>query len=450
MGTSKTKLTSGAGKRAGGKATSNGDKAPKNGKKNGKNKKNRALKALAITACVIAGIALAVFIIHEMNVKPPEITPPPTVSKAPPKVSGEPNASGRPDEDSEAPNTHVAGRKDDVYTVLLTGSNSGLTDVLMIATFDTVNKTINVMNIPRDTYVGIAKRSVKKINGAYNTGGMEMLLEEVESLIGFMPDNYVHIDMKGFEKFVESIGGVDYNVPFRMWHPDAESQYTIDLQAGQQRLNGKQALMFVRFRNDKTGGDYGRIERCQEFLTSVAKQTLKFKHITKIGEFAEIFAKYVDMDLTIGELTWFAEQAMGVDMDNNLHFHTMPGGVEPILNGVSYIFGNEAETLEIINESINPLTRDLTADDLKIISYKEARGSSGGTTTKPTPTPTPKPSPAPSKEPNDDETIVSSEPIVSKEPTAPAQDTSTPGGEVSTEPSTLAEPTGTPPPDDGE
>lgn len=92
---------------------------------------------------------------------------------------------------------------------------------------DTKDKTINVMNIPRDTMCNnTATGASKKINAAYgmDTGGkggnIEQTSKEIERLMGFRPDKYVIVNFDGIAAIVDAIGGVDYDVPFDMKYDD--------------------------------------------------------------------------------------------------------------------------------------------------------------------------------------------------------------------------------------
>ena len=113
-------------------------------------------------------------------------------------------------------------RIDDVFTFVVgaVDEDETRTDALMVATMDTKDKTINVMNIPRDTMCNnTATGASKKINAAYgmDTGGkggnIEQTSKEIERLMGFRPDKYVIVNFDGIAAIVDAIGGVDYDVP---------------------------------------------------------------------------------------------------------------------------------------------------------------------------------------------------------------------------------------------
>ena len=105
---------------------------------------------------------------------------------------------------------------------------------------------VSVLSVPRDTLVNVS-RNTKKINAAYGVGGVEQLMDEVTGLIGFRPDHYLKVDIRGFKAIVNQLGGVSFYVPEDMYHEDGAG-FTIDLKEGSQWLDGDQALQLVRYR----------------------------------------------------------------------------------------------------------------------------------------------------------------------------------------------------------
>ncbi|MCL2159833.1 MAG: LCP family protein, partial [Oscillospiraceae bacterium] len=168
-------------------------------------------------------------------------------------------------------------RKSDCYTFLILGVDRGstLTDTMMIAIFDIKENTISILNIPRDTYVS-TKNYSGLINGVYGRGrtnaaktgsvGDEIAKEGIKYLnamlkytFGIPIDKYVLINLDGFKFLVDKIGGVEFEVPFRMKYTDPDQNLYIDLQPGLQTLYGKEAEQLIRFRHGDDGyGGYGR------------------------------------------------------------------------------------------------------------------------------------------------------------------------------------------------
>ncbi|MDD4715230.1 MAG: LCP family protein [Oscillospiraceae bacterium] len=292
---------------------------------------------------------------------------------APPKVASKPSLDG-----GSALELSQAGRKSNFYTFLICGTDDGNggTDTIMVAAYDVDNQKMNVMSIPRDTMVNVSW-STKKINSTYNAGGLELLQENVAKLIGFPVDFYIRVDLKGFVKLVDAIGGVEFNVPFSMNYDDPSQDLSIHIQKGLQKLDGEHAIGVVRWRKNNNGtgytaGDIGRIQTQQAFMTAVAKQSLTVGNLTKVNEFAKIFADYVDTNLKTGNLIWLAQKVSGMSADD-MNFFTLPGNYAVNYHGASYVTPNIDELVEAINAYLNPYKRDVTADMLDIMTL-----SSGG------------------------------------------------------------------------
>ena len=263
-------------------------------------------------------------------------------------------------------------RIDDVFTFVVgaVDEDETRTDALMVATMDTKDKTINVMNIPRDTMCNnTATGASKKINAAYgmDTGGkggnIEQTSNEIERLMGFRPDKYVIVNFDGIAAIVDAIEGVDYDVPFDMKYDDPSQNLHIDLKKGQQHLDGKQTVGFLRWRHNNdytvqyTNGDEGRVENQQKFLKALAGQVLQIKNVTKIRSIAEAVFKNVKTDFSAGELLWMGMQAMQID-NSSIQFFTLPGYGKMSTAGTSvqysFFFPYYDQTLELVNKYFNP------------------------------------------------------------------------------------------------
>ncbi len=303
-------------------------------------------------------LVVAVFISYKMMVRPPSV------------------GQGILQEDgttAEPTRVQGSGRKQDVYTFLLCGTDDGNggTDTIMVAAYDVKNQKMNVMSIPRDTMVNVSW-STKKINSSYNAGGISRLAQEAGNLIGFPLDFYIKVDLKGFVQLIDALGGVEFEVPYNMNYDDPAQHLSIHVKKGMQHLNGADAVGVVRWRknNDGTGyssGDIGRIQTQQAFLKAVGKKCLNFGNITKVKEFAEIFSKYVETNLSLGNLIWLGQQGLGVDIDN-IHFFTMPGNYAATYHGASYVTPDIDQLVEAINTYLNPYLANVTNEDVDVMT----------------------------------------------------------------------------------
>lgn len=317
----------------------------------------RVLFLCLIAAALLTGIFFALF-------RKPSLPSTPASSSASSQqedISSSASSSAEPE--------RVDVRKPDFYTILVSGvdDGNGGSDTNILVAFD-ANGGIHCVSIPRDAgfYVDGA---VHKINFAYNDGGMTLLSESVSEGLGIPVDFTIKVNLKGFIKVVDAIGGVDFNVPINMDYDDPIQNLSIHFTKGMQHLNGKQALEVVRFRHNNDGSGYGsedlgRIGTQQAFLKAVAKQTLTLSNVDKVGDFARIFNDYVTTDLSLGNLAWLGKEAISIGIDN-ITFSTLPG--EWSGKRSLYLLDSEA-VLELVNASLNPFTEDRLSDDLHLVS----------------------------------------------------------------------------------
>ncbi|MFJ9846619.1 LCP family protein [Kitasatospora sp. NPDC101155] len=135
-----------------------------------------------------------------------------------------------------------------------------------------------LMSIPRDSWVPIpefkasngktVKATTSKINSAFANGNGRLLVQTVELNTGIHIDHYAEIGFAGFAGIVDSIGGVEMRIDQDIKDRDSG----LDLKAGDQTLNGVQALAFVRQRHQMADQDLGRMRNQQKFLGALAHQ----------------------------------------------------------------------------------------------------------------------------------------------------------------------------------
>lgn len=267
-----------------------------------------------------------------------------------------------------------SGRKEDFYNILIVGTDDdgSRTDTIIIARLDCKKHTVSLMSVPRDTLVS-TKMIVPKINGIYGANGggadgMEALKKELERICGFSVDGYALVDLKAFIELVDLVGGVNFNVPQRMYYADPTQDLYIDLHPGKQRLDGERAMQLVRFRS-YVQADIQRTYVQQDFLTALAKQCLTVSNLSKIDDFCKIFQKNVLTDLTGGNIIYLATELLSCDFDQ-MKSHTLPG-TEVWIGDGSYYRLDAEQVLAIVNEDFNPY-------DQEIITTYLLEHSSGG------------------------------------------------------------------------
>jgi len=264
----------------------------------------------------------------------------------------------------------LGARRSGCSTILIAGTDEGSyrTDTMMLLSIDRSARKVSLVSIPRDTLV-YCQYSVPKINSAYGwagggDAGMAELMERVTEIIGFEPDGYVVMDLEGFVKLVDLMGGVRFNVPVDMHYSDPSQNLNIDLAKGEQRLNGEQAMEVVRFRSGYATADLGRVSVQRDFVTAAMKQWLSVKNIYKLPSALSLLKKYTKSNLSDGNYLWLAEAALLCDR-SNVATVTLPGAATYISGGSYYVL-DPAAVAKTVNESCNPYEKQIAASDLYI------------------------------------------------------------------------------------
>lgn len=233
--------------------------------------------------------------------------------------------------------------------VLLIGSDSragldpdgdhtagGRSDTLMLAHVPADRRHVYLMSIMRDAWVDVPGHGQAKVNAAYAWGGVPLTVQTVEQLLDVRIDHVAEIDFAGFEDVTDALGGVTVQSPQDF---DARGHHFV---RGANRLDGEQALAFVRERHAFADADHTRVRNQQAFLRGVFDQVVSRGTLTDPGrlqEFVAATSEHLAVDpgldaATIARLGW---SLRGVRPDDLVTF-TMPtagGGTAP--DGQSFV-----------------------------------------------------------------------------------------------------------------
>ncbi len=234
------------------------------------------------------------------------------------------------------------------------------TDLILFCRYNMADDSINVLQIPRDTKVENERRD-KKINSAYGSPEKEQtLFNEIESVIGIRPEKSVIVSFKAFREIIDAIGGVEIDVPIRMYYHDPFQNLNIDLYPGVQLLDGKRAEMFMRFRQNDDGsgypnGDIDRVAAQKGFYQAAADKLISGGTILKAPKIIGILTQNVKTDFTVSEMVNYIGRLPQFSMDK-VKIHTLPGEGGYDDDGVSYFFHDKEATTALIKEHFTPQT----------------------------------------------------------------------------------------------
>jgi polyisoprenyl-teichoic acid--peptidoglycan teichoic acid transferase len=167
-------------------------------------------------------------------------------------------------------------------------------DTIMLIRLDPNKKAISMMSLPRDLKVQIPGHGTDKINAAYEIGGPKLTLKTVKLLTGLPINHVINVDFRGFWAAVNAVGCVYADIDRRYFNNSPGFAY-INVQPGYQKMCGREALQYVRFRHEDN--DLVRSARQQDFLRQAKQQIGVSKLIGEREKLVRIFGRYTTSDI---------------------------------------------------------------------------------------------------------------------------------------------------------
>ncbi len=255
-----------------------------------------------------------------------------------------------PADDADRPDANAAAAGS--FNYVLMGSDSrgdgdrGRSDVLMLAHVPPSRDKVYIVSFPRDMWVQIPGRGMAKINAAYAYGGEALATRTLESLVGVRMDHAAKINFDGFVGLTNQLGGVTVNNK----HASNVGEYSWP--KGEVKVQGDEALAFVRQRYGMPNGDLDRAERqravvkaiLQRMLTlDVLANPLKFNDV--MGQLGQYFT--VDEGLT-NQVIFSTATSMKVNSGDDIVLLQAPiSGFGRSGDGQSIDVVNEAQLAEM-------------------------------------------------------------------------------------------------------
>ena len=171
-------------------------------------------------------------------------------------------------------------------------------DTIILVRLDPSRGATAILSLPRDLRVDIPGYGRRKINEAYALGGPKLTVETVRGLLNIPINHVVNVNFGGFQRAVNRLGCVYADIDRRYFNDNSgpgEGYAVIDVPAGYQRLCGKAALEYVRYRHNDN--DIVRGARQQDFLSQAKAQIGVSKLFADRNELIEIFGRYTQTDL---------------------------------------------------------------------------------------------------------------------------------------------------------
>lgn len=331
-------------------------------------KKNKVWVVLVAILLVIAAVLLATGIYFAQALRnpaslftaaPTKATATQTPSAQPSPQSTQASAGTTPEPaptEEPAPDYEFA---QDRLNILVLGSDSSKerveqgmnsrTDTMLLVSIDFANNDVDMISLPRDSYVRINGGDRRgKLNAAFVYGGgskkdgYQYAQDTVSwALGGIRVDYYVGFGMQVVKDVVNAMGGIEYEVEFDFVMNGRETK------AGLQHMDGQKVLDYCRFR--KSGrGDIDRVDRQQRVLMALFSQLKTSGQIKNIPKIYEAVASQIETNLDLVQIAALAYWARNLDL-GNIDRHTLPG-YGMYIGGTSYWVLDQDKKKELVKD----------------------------------------------------------------------------------------------------
>ena len=212
--------------------------------------------------------------------------------------------------------------------ILGTDVGGGNTDVMY--TMRVQNGETKLLQVPRDTYINSSSFGPVKANALYAYGGPEAVKAELSKHLGRPVRHHILVNLAVIRRLGDALGGLEVNVPKRMWYHDNTQGLHIDLQPGRQVLKGRDLEGFLRFRHDEMG-DIGRLDRQRLVLNALFKQITRPESLMRLPSLLAVAGKDLKTDLGPMEIGGLISAMGSTELDAE-----RLGGRPFMRDGISY------------------------------------------------------------------------------------------------------------------
>ncbi|MDX6297111.1 MAG: hypothetical protein QOI51_968 [Nocardioidaceae bacterium] len=225
-------------------------------------------------------------------------------------------------------------------------------DTIILVHIPADRSSAQIVSIPRDSWVKVPTfigdiNGYAKINAAFSWGGPALAVRTIQNFTGLHIDHVATIDWNGFKGLTDALGGVRVYIP-QTFTDDAQH---VTWHKGWQTMDGATALQYVRTRHGLANGDFGRIERQQNFLRTVMSSLLStstFTNPVKLARVVGTFSSFIQVDNTwsTGDIRSLA-LAMRNLHTSNVQFTTAPFGSFDVVAGQDIVRLDQAKCKQL-------------------------------------------------------------------------------------------------------
>lgn len=230
------------------------------------------------------------------------------------------------------------------------GISGQRSDAMMLVHVSDDDQSVYVISFPRDLYVDVPGHGKDRINSALAYGGVGLAVTTVENYTGVPIDHVALIDFQGIEGLVDTLGGIDVEVPTSF---EAQGH---EFTEGVQTLDGAEALTFVRARKPFADGDFQRNRNQQAVLKGIADKLISTETLRDPNRLAETIATISPFLTTDDGLSGRAMLELGLSLrsvrSGDLQFLSVPHGGPTTTSGGASVVATDEEAMDVLREAL--------------------------------------------------------------------------------------------------
>ncbi|MFP7479770.1 LCP family protein [Terribacillus saccharophilus] len=190
-------------------------------------------------------------------------------------------------------------------------------DAMILATFNKKEHSVDLLSIPRDSYVYVPEVDRQtKITHAHAYGGAQASVETVENFLNVPVDYYAEINFNAFMDIIDTLGGIEVEVPYELYEQNSKDQKdAIHLEEGLQELNGEEALALARTRH--YDNDIERGKRQQEIIKAMITKASSAGSVFKYDALIQDVGDNLSTSLTFDQIKSFISYGTSNDLTIN-------------------------------------------------------------------------------------------------------------------------------------
>ncbi len=259
------------------------------------------------------------------------------------------------------PGVVEVGTQSDVNLYLILGSDyrpqSGFrTDTIMLVAVERFSGKASVVSFPRDLWVSIPNNYENRINTVMQIGGFQLMANTLQTNFGVYPTQYAMINMEGFLKVIDALGGIEFTTEY--YTGDAcdgslDPDRWCEVGPGTVVMNSEMALWYVRARYNSS--DFDRMRRTQEVVKAVFDQLTSPTGMVKIPQMMAIYESEVESNIHPDQLLQLTQLALGFDSNEDIRRYVIgPNEVTSWMtpDGAAVLLPNTPAIQAILQEAL--------------------------------------------------------------------------------------------------